>query len=174
MVQHTWGDQEVRAPDVSVYDAHGQVSSMLSTQQSTACYDSYNLSTYLWEYQCSLYIKTFILLDFSHGWIWKMAALNKKSILWLWTNKKLNNLEWRWIISAFRSWKAGRQAIQDEITNDFWSSPLQRCPHITKHTVCVLLPFVTTPSVLQQKQNKWIDLMVHLIWSLTQPHCSKC
>lgn len=47
MVQHTWGDQEVRAPDTSMYDAHGQVSSMLSTQQSTACYDSYNLSTYL-------------------------------------------------------------------------------------------------------------------------------
>ena len=40
MVQHTWGDQEIRVSHVSIYDAHGQVSSMLSTQQSPACYES--------------------------------------------------------------------------------------------------------------------------------------
>lgn len=115
--------------------------------------------------QRSLYMKTFILLNISHCCIKKMAVLNKKPTLWLWTNKKFNNSELRWIVSTSRSWKTGSWAIQDEIINDFWSSPLQRCPNVAKHATCVPLPFATTPSVLQQKQDQWIDLMLHLIWS---------
>ena len=40
------------------------------------------------------------------------------------------------------------------------SSPLQKCPNIAKHAIYGLLPIVITPSVLQQKQNKWRNVIV--------------
>ena len=156
MVHHTWWGQELRTPDTSKSDACEQVSILLSTQQSSASYEPPITSAHICESISVPCILKHFSIDFFHGWIWKMEVLNKMLNFWLWTNKKLNISEHRWILSVFcilnNSKNSGRWANQYEIINDFWKSPLQRCPNTATHAICVLHPFATTPSVLQKKE----------------------
>ena len=113
------------------------------------------------------------LFYLAHGCIWKTHSFKQKvNFVAMKTQKveqfrmKMNNFS----LLNLKNWKES----YPKWNNDFQSNPFKKCPNIAKHSIYVLLLIVITPSVLQQKQNKWRDLMLHLIWSLTQPHCSKC
>ena len=113
------------------------------------------------------------LFYLSCEWIWKTCSFKPKvNFVALKTQKieqfrmKMNDFS----LQILKNWKES----YPRWNNDFQSSRLQKCPNMAKHAIYVLLPIVITLSVLQHKQNKWRDLMLQLIWSLTQPHCSKC